>query len=304
MSEIQPAGPRPSYHQMRAFNAVMKEGNFSRAAKALGVTQPAITAQVRSLEDAFGVTLFERSGAVARPTRLAVRLFRETDQINDIEQVAADLLGASFTLQTGELSIVSGAPNLAMAAVAEYRRRHPGVRIVTAFGNWHDVTTTIYERRADVAILTSGPGGERLVQRRYAKQKIVALIQKSASAVRLEAISLAELTTRPLIFRTPESLTQMTLTKGFADAGLAVPEPAMIVESREAVLEAVKAGLGVGFAFSEASSLLEGLRQLPIRELPDDYWEDVFCLKTQYRRQVVRALFDVIDDISPLFDHR
>ena len=266
--EFSPEPRKLSYHQIRAFNAVMKEGNFSRAATALGITQPAITAQIRALEDAFGVTLFDRGGAVARPTRLAIQFFRETDQINDIEQIAADLLSSSYALKTGELSIVSGAPNLAMAAIAEYKRRYPNVRIITSFGSWADVTATIFERRADVAILTCGPEDERLIRRPYAKQKIAALVASDNPLAQRNAISLGDLAERPLIFRTTTSLTQSTLIQAFKTSGLVMPEPIMTVESREAVLEGVKAGLGIGFAFSRASSLFDNVCQISIKGTP------------------------------------
>lgn len=294
-----PAPQRPTYHQLRAFNAVVKAGSFSRAARALGVSQPAITAQVRSLEDAFGVTLFER-GATARPTRLAARLFEATDQLNDLEQVAFDILSASFTLTTGELSIVAGAPHLTMAVVAEYRRRYPGVQLVTSFGNWDQVTTTIYERRADVAILTSGPRDERLVLRRYAKQRLVALVHKSHRLASRKSVSLKDLVGESLIFRTQQSLTQNSLQAAFAAARYELPTPALVLETREAVLECVNAGLGVGFVFSRASGRSDDLKQIPIRDLSQDFWEDVFCLKSQYRRQTVRALFEVVDEISAM----
>ncbi len=53
-----------SYAQLRAFNAVAKEGSFSSAARRLGLSQPAITAQVKALEQSYGVLLFERRGTV------------------------------------------------------------------------------------------------------------------------------------------------------------------------------------------------------------------------------------------------
>ncbi len=73
-------------------------------------------------------------------TPLAKSLFQETQELHVIEAVAADILGASSALKTGELNIMCGAPNPAMALISEFRRRYPsGVRVppilVTGIGS-------------------------------------------------------------------------------------------------------------------------------------------------------------------------
>ncbi|WP_407807767.1 LysR family transcriptional regulator, partial [Staphylococcus aureus] len=78
---------------------VAKEGSFSSAARRLGLSQPAITAQVKALEQSYGVLLFERRGDGARMTPLAKSLFQETQELHVIEAVAADILGASSALK-------------------------------------------------------------------------------------------------------------------------------------------------------------------------------------------------------------
>lgn len=288
----------PSFVQLRAFNAVFKDGSISRAAARLGLTQPAVTAQIRALERAHGVLLFERTGSGMRPTTLARRLYAETDGLDTIADVAADILGASRALEIGELSIAVGAPNPAMALIAEYHRRFPGVRINTSFGNWGEVTAAIRDRRCDVAIATEAPKDDEIAFTSFASQRVVAVVAPGHPlARRPQPIPLAEIVAHAVIFRPSPSLTQQKLEAALARAGLTVA-PLVTLGTREALIEAVTQGLGVGFMFEQATNRREGLVRLAVAELAEAHREDVFCLTAYRRRRTVAALFDVAEEMG------
>jgi LysR family transcriptional regulator, low CO2-responsive transcriptional regulator len=285
-----------SYAQLRAFNAVAKEGSFSSAARRLGLSQPAVTAQVKAMEQSYGVLLFERTGDGARMTALAKSLFQETRELNVIEEIAVDILNASSALKTGELNVMCGAPNPAMALLSEFRRRYPGVRINAGFGNWHQVTTALYEQRCDAIILTGVPEDEGMNRVAYMKQRAVALVPAGhAFALRGQPVSLHELAGQPLIFRTEHSLTQTVINKAMKRADLEM-EPALRLGEREAVYEAVLQGLGIGFMFELAVTRDDpAVVRLPIVELEEPFVEHVACLARNMRRREVRALMALVD---------
>jgi DNA-binding transcriptional LysR family regulator len=288
----------PSWVQLRAFNAVFKDGSISKAAQRLGLTQPAVTAQIRALERAHEVLLFERTGSGMRPTTLARRLYAETDGLDTIADVAADILGASRALETGELSIAVGAPNPAMALIAEYHRRFPGVRITTSFGNWGEVTAAIRERRCDVAIATEAPRDEDIVSTSFAAQRVVAVVAPAHPlADRPGPLPLSDIVKHPVIFRPSPSLTQQKLEAALSRAGLIVA-PLVTLGTREALIEAVTQGIGIGFMFEQATNRREGLVRLAVLELSDIHREDVFCLAPYRRRRTVAALFDVAEEMG------
>ncbi|OJH51654.1 hypothetical protein ATN81_27875 [Agrobacterium pusense] len=284
-----------SYPQLRAFNAVAKEGSFSAAARRLGLSQPAVTAQVKAMEQSYGVLLFERTGDGARMTALAKALFQETRELNIIVESAADILSASSALKTGELNVMCGAPNPAMALLSEFRRRYPGVRIKAGFGNWHQVTTALYEQRCDAIILTGVPQDEALNRVAYMEQRAIALVPaRHALAARGKPISLHELADQPLIFRTEHSLTQTAVNRALKTAGLDL-EPALRLGEREAVYEAVLQGLGIGFMFELAVTRDDpAVLRLPIVEIEETFVEHVACLTRNMRRREVRALMTLI----------
>ncbi len=288
--------PKLSYAQLRAFNAVAKEGSFSAAARRLGLSQPAVTAQIKAIEQSYGVLLFERTGDGARMTLLAKNLFQETRELSVIEEVATDILSASSALKTGELNVMCGAPNPAMALISEYRRRYPGVRINASFGNWHQVTTALYEQRCDAIILTGVPEDEALIRIPYMEQRAVALIPSSHSlARRNKPVSMHELTDQPLIFRTEHSLTQNALQKAMKASELEI-EPALRLGEREAVYEAVLQGVGIGFMFELAVTRDDkDVTRVPVVELNELYVEHVACLSRNIRRREVRALMAIVE---------
>lgn len=292
------AEDHPSWVQLTAFNAVFREGSISRAAQRLGLTQPAVTAQIRALEREFGVLLFERTGAGMRPTALAHALYAETDGLNLIREVATGILAASRALETGELTIMAGAPNPAMSLIAEYHRRYPGVRIRTGFGNWEEVTAALYDRRCDVAIATEAPRHPDVVSAHFTAQRVVALAVPDHPLARLgRPISIREIVPYPVIFRSRSSLTQRKLDECLERAGLRI-SPLLTLGTREALIEAVAQGLGLGFIFEQATNRRDGIARLPVEELQEPHFEDVFCLAQYRRRRTVNALFELAEGIA------
>ncbi|SMF00518.1 transcriptional regulator, LysR family [Tistlia consotensis] len=283
---------RPSYAQLRAFNAVARERSFSRAAAALGVTQPAVTAQIRSLEEAFRVRLFERTGQGVQLTALGQRLFEQTDAIREVEDRAAEILSASFALAAGEIRVAAGAPAPTMRLVAEFGRRYPGVRVTTTFGAWDEVVAAIRTREADIGILTEAPKERSIAALSYLRQRIVALVPEGHRLAAARQLSLRDLEREPVVFRTGQSLTQKTLERRLAELGLTVA-PILLLETREAIYEAVAQGLGIGFMFDAASTRLDGVRRVAVRELPDSYSEDVFCLADHRGLRTHEAFFEM-----------
>ena len=287
-----------SHAQLRSFNAVASEGSISGAARKLGLSQPAVTAQIRSLESEFGVLLFERTGQGVRMTPLAVRLFAETRAIGDIENIARDILAASRALSFGELSVMCGAPNPAMQLIAEFKRLYPGVRVTATFGDWHEVRDALMTHRCDAAIVTEAPADPDLSSVPYVGQKVVALVPPEHFFARRGApVSLHELVDQPVVFRTETSLTQEAVNAALKACGL-ILDPVIRLGAREALYEAVTQGLGIGFMFEQAVTRSDGPVRLPIVEMPQIYMEHVTCLSRNMRRREVAAFMRLAGEIA------
>src|SRR5690349_12437555 len=111
--------------RMRAVNAVFDAGSLSRAARRLGMSQPAITQQVRGLENHFGVTLFERRGSKLLPTALCREFVAVTSQLHGIVAQALAVLRQNDALKGGELRIGLGNAMPGMALISAFHRLYP-----------------------------------------------------------------------------------------------------------------------------------------------------------------------------------
>ena len=114
------------YVQLRAFHFVATCGGFSRAAEKLHLTQPAISDQVRKLEDEYDVLLFNRQKKQVALTTFGKKLLEVTHRMFDIERQAQELLSESRALGTGTLRIMADSAQHLQPILGPFRRKYPG----------------------------------------------------------------------------------------------------------------------------------------------------------------------------------
>ena len=124
-----------SHAQLKAFHAVAVHGSFTRAAERLFLSQPAISDQVRKLEERFGVLLFHRNKRSVRLTDLGERLLSITQRLFVVQAEAQELLQDSRALQTGSLILAVDAPVHVLPQIARFCERYPGITVKIETGN-------------------------------------------------------------------------------------------------------------------------------------------------------------------------
>src|SRR5579863_1468291 len=134
--------------QLAAFCAVVERRSFSQAADQLGVTQPAVSLQIRSLEQRLGTQLFDRSGRRVEPTEAGMRLYRGAQRLLALEeQVVAEVVDAGGDSLSGsfEIGASTGPGGILLAQLlCEFQARHPELHVLL----WVFDTQTIVERVA------------------------------------------------------------------------------------------------------------------------------------------------------------
>jgi len=128
-------GARVNLLQLRAFDAVVRTGSFTAAARRLHVSQPAVTNHVRALEEYYEVALFRRRGRGVEATALGERLATISHRLFTLEDEASELLSAHRGLARGTLSIAADGPYILIPLVAAFRARHPGVRVALSIAS-------------------------------------------------------------------------------------------------------------------------------------------------------------------------
>jgi aminoethylphosphonate catabolism LysR family transcriptional regulator len=282
-----------NHAQLRAFHAVALTGSFTAAAKRLRVSQPAVTMQVRALEDAYGVELFQRRGRNIERTDLGSALVDLTTRMFGTEEEAAELLGAARALRKGRLRVGADAPYHVMALLAAFRGRHPGVTISLTVGNAGTVLRDLYDGRTEAAVLAEVAPDPRLHAVPYARYRVVAFVARKHPWARRKRLALAELNDQPMVLREPESVTRRTFERALANAGV-MPRVVMEIGSREGVREAVAAGLGIGIIASAELGEDARFTALPIEDAALDNTEFAVCLAARRDLRMVRAFFDLV----------
>lgn len=286
-----------TFTQLRAFHAVASEGGFTRAAARLVISQPAVTVQVIALEQAYGVELFHRRGQGVELTEFGRLMFahsrRVFAQIEDLE----GLLAAAGSLQIGKLELGADGPFAVMDLLAAFVARHPGVEVVMRLGNATRVLSDLRERRTDVAMLNLTEPGDDLHRRPVLRDRLVAIVRDSHPWADRGAIALAEFEDAPLIVRELGSATRAVLLSALDTARLA-PRIVLELGSREAVRQAVLAGLGVGTVFEQELVPDQRLRTLEITGADLSADVSLVCLAERRELRAVRAFFEVAESLA------
>ena len=282
-----------THAQLRAFHAVASEASFTRAAEVLHVTQPTLSAQVKSLEESYGVLLFDRRGRRTEPTELGRQLLALTRRYFGLETEAEQLLAATRALRGGHLRVGADAPQHVMAELAAFQRRYPGVRLSLSIGNSDEVLHELLDHRSDVGIIADLADDPRLFRRPLRRDRLIAFVERAHPWAARGAIGLAELARERVVLRELGSTTRRAFEAAIARAGIAIGE-VLEIGSREGVREAVAAGLGVGIVSAFEFGHDERLRALAIEGARIEMLEYAACLADRRELRVVRAFLELV----------
>ncbi len=147
--------------QLRAFCTVVERRSFSQAAERLGVTQPAVSLQVRALEKRLGLQLLDRSGRRVEPTEAGTRLYRgaqrllqlEEDLVNDLaEDAAGDLQG------TFEIGASTGPGGVVLSGLlCDFAAGHPGLHVALSVFDTQTIVERVADRTLELGVVGAAP---------------------------------------------------------------------------------------------------------------------------------------------------
>ncbi|KPA98623.1 LysR substrate-binding domain-containing protein [Pseudomonas asplenii] len=250
--------------QLRAFDAVAREGSFTRAAARLFISQPAVTGHIKALEEHYQVTLLRRTARRVELTEQGTRLAAITRAMFGLAEEARVMLEANRQLLTGRLEVAADGPHLVMPMLARLRERYPGVTVNLRLGNAQETLAALLAEHADVAVLTEVEPRKGLHLQALNESRICVLVPAGHPwQDEPEGIALPRLDQMIMVLREPSSITRRTFDQA---CGLAGVHPRVLLEldSREAVTEAVAADLGLGIVSSLEVSHDPRVRAVPL----------------------------------------
>lgn len=232
---------------LRTFHLVVVHRGLSNAARDLGVTQPAVTQQIRRLEQAVGTPLFRRDGRRLALTESGEILETFTRRIFQLTDSARDALQGVSALRTGHLKV--GASRTAGAyyvspLLDRFKRRHPGVRVSLSVGNSQMILAGVLDFALHAGLVAGLPSAPQLCAWPLIRDRLVAVLPPAHRLASKRLIPFETLAECPLILREPGSATRQIIEDAFRARGLTVT-PTMELESNEAIKSAVVDGIGV-----------------------------------------------------------
>lgn len=235
---------------LRYFVAVAEQRSFSRAAERLRVAQPALSKQIRQLEDEIGVLLFQRE---SRPLRLteagALFLDRAQAVLNSVHVAAIDARRIEKG-QSGHLSVGyvgSSMYTVLPAAVNRFRERHPGVEIALHELTAAQIVRALTDRRIDIGLSRPPLGDdETFAQRILLDEPYVAALPERHKLAKRQSISLRELAADGFILhpRFPGPSVTDTVMEACAALGFE-PREVQQASHMQTIIGLVASGLGV-----------------------------------------------------------
>ena len=284
--------------QLRAFHQVALQGSFTRAAEVLHVTQPAISDQIRKLEEQYDILLFNRTKRQVTLTWAGQALLEITRRLFDAEEQALHLLSETREMQSGTLRIVADSAAHVLQVLAAFRVRYPGVKVVIRAGNSQQVMDSLHAYDADLGVIGEIPEGEEFDHVRLNATAITAFVAAGHPLAGVAGVTLAGLAEYPLVLRERGSKTRTKLEQAAVAAGLTLTA-AIEAEGREAVREIVASGAGVGFVSGAEFIADARLVAIPlVGGAPLMMEEALICLKERRSGQMVRAFLDTARELQ------
>ena len=279
--------------QLRSFHAVAQRGSFTAAARALGVSQPTITTQVKSLESEFGVELFVRRGRRIELTETGSGLLDIARRLFADEKEAADYLNETRGLKTGHLRVGAVGPYHVTDMLAAFNARYPGLYVSVTMGNSRDTLRDLLDYRTDVSVLAHVDPDPRLVAIPYQRHRVVVFCPIDHPFARRRGIRAREMEGQRLIVREAGSTTRLAFDQAMREADTR-PRVVMEIGSRESIREAVAKGIGLGVV-SEAEFIPDPrIRALPVIDAEIYTYAHVVHLRERQNARLVRAFIDVL----------
>ncbi len=287
--------------QLRAFDAVAREGSFTRAAARLFISQPAVTGHIKALEEHYQITLLRRTARRVELTAEGTRLAAITRAMFGLAEEAQAMLEANRQLLTGRLEIAADGPHMVMPMLARLRARYPGVTVNLRLGNAQETLAALLSEHADVAVLTEVEPRKGLYLQALSESRICALVpQGHPWQAEPQGIALAQLDQVIMVLREPGSITRRTFDQACARAAVN-PRVLLELDSREAVTEAVAAELGIGIVSSLEVSHDPRVRALPISGDGLGNRHLVGCLERRKELRLIQAFLGLVPETLASF---
>lgn len=245
--------------QLHIFIKVVELKSFSKAGKAVHLSQPTISSHIKDLEDYLGCKLIDRLGKEAAPTKAGELLFSYAKRLvalrDETEAAMAEFQGAiKGNLRIGGSTIPGGyiLPKL----MGGFIKKYPGAKISLSIASTDEIISHILSGDFELAVVGAKTPDKKIWQEKIIEDELFLIIPPDHDWTSKDSVSVDELIKEPFIMREPGSGTMKSFISHMEEKGITKDDLNITAEmgSTEAVKEAVKSGLGVSIISRIAAS--------------------------------------------------
>jgi DNA-binding transcriptional LysR family regulator len=235
--------------QLRAVRAIQAYGKISIAAKHLHLTAPAVTLQLKQLEDEVGLPLFDRTADGMRPTAAGHAMLEAARVIDERLRMLKDEIGALSAAKTGHLTlgVVSTAKYFAPRLIAAFLKQHAGIQVDINVGNRAETIEALKRHDLDAALMGRPPRDFPVRSLIFGEHPFVIIAPPDHRLAGKRNIPKRDVARERFLIREPGSGTRISLEAFFADIPEKLEELGTEMGSNETIKQAVMAGLGIAF---------------------------------------------------------
>jgi DNA-binding transcriptional LysR family regulator len=236
--------------RLQVFHTVARLLSFTKAAESLHMTQPAVTFQVRQLEEQFNTRLFDRTHNRISLTEAGQRVYEYADRIFDLyaemENAVRDMTGEiSGMLVIGASTTI--AEYMLPSLLGDFKKQYPDINVHLKVSNSDGIVSMVENNDIDLGVVESPVMNKNLVVEECRKDRLVAIVPPLHSLVAEESVKIRDLLENAYIAREEGSGTREVIQEYLAELGMQPSDVHISMElgSPEAIKGAVEAGMGV-----------------------------------------------------------
>jgi DNA-binding transcriptional LysR family regulator len=254
--------------QLRAFAAVARHGTFVRAAHELHLTPPAVSMQIKELEDEIGLPLFDRGPRAVTLTMPGEYLLVYVRRVLALMKEADDAMARLRGAEGGRVNIgmVSTAKYFLPRLLARFRAEHRGVEMRLAVGNREQLVKQLQDAEVDLAVMGRPPRELAARAEPFAAHPHAVIAPPSHPLAAQREIPVSALSTEEFIVREEGSGTRAAMEQFFREHHIDPPR-IMEMASNETIKQAVIAGMGLAFLSLHTAALEIETRQLCVLDV-------------------------------------
>ena len=239
--------------QLYSFEAVIRLGGFTSASKELHITQPAVYMQVQQLQDNIGAKIFNVNGKKITPTFIGNKIYETAVKAINVVENSKLEINQSLNPDSGHLQIAvaTTANSFVSNLLSKFKKEFPKMTFYMDVTNRHSLLDNLKNHNADIVIMGEPPKNIPLISHAFMKNPLIAIAHPKNELLTKNKVTIKDLAKETLLTREVGSGTRITIERF---TGLNFNSDIQI-NSNEAIVEAVQAGLGIGFVSMHSVNL-------------------------------------------------